>query len=111
MAERTVHVPLGDRAYDIVIGDALLDTAGARLKAKFPGRRFGIVTDTEVAREQLPRLIRSLDAAGIGHVEIVMPNGEATKSFARLGEVVDGLLAARLERGDLVIALGGGVIG
>ena len=109
--ERTVHVPLGERAYDIVIGEKLLETAGERLKRQFPGRRFGIVTDTEVARAQLPRLKRSLDAAGIGHAEIVLPNGEATKSFARLGEVVDALLAARLERGDLVIALGGGVIG
>ena len=107
----TVHVPLGDRAYDILIGPDLLDSAGERLKAQFPGRRFGIVTDTEVARAQLPRLRRSLDAAGIGYAEIVLPNGESTKSFARLGEVGEGLLAARLERGDLVIALGGGVIG
>jgi 3-dehydroquinate synthase len=107
----TVHVPLGDRAYDILIGADLLDSAGERLKAQFPGRRFGIVTDTEVARAQLPRLRRSLEAAGIGYAEIVLPNGESTKSFARLGEVVEGLLAARLERGDLVIALGGGVIG
>jgi 3-dehydroquinate synthase len=108
---RTVHVPLGERAYDILIGDGLLDGAGQRLGESFPGRRFGIVTDTEVATAQLPRLTRSLDAAGIGYATIVVPNGEATKSFARLGEVVDRLLAARLERGDLVIALGGGVIG
>jgi 3-dehydroquinate synthase len=111
MAERIVHVPLGERAYDIVIGDNLLDEAGVRLAKQFPGRRFGIVTDTEVAKAQLRRLRRSLDAAGIGYSEIVLPNGEATKSFARLGETVEGLLAAKLERGDLVIALGGGVIG
>ena len=54
--ERIVHVPLGERAYDIVIGERLLEGAGERLKAAFPGRRFGIVTDTEVARAQLPRL-------------------------------------------------------
>jgi 3-dehydroquinate synthase len=110
-AERIVPVPLGERAYDIVIGDGLLDGAGERLGAKFPGRRFGIVTDSEVAQSQLPRLRSSLAAAGIGYAEIVLPNGEATKSLARLGEVVDALLAAKLERGDLVIALGGGVIG
>jgi 3-dehydroquinate synthase len=109
--ERIVHVPLGERAYDIVVGDRLIDEAGPRLLQKFPGRRFGIVTDTEVAKAQLPRLTRSLDEAGVGYVRIVLPNGESTKSFARLGEVVDALLAARLERGDLVIALGGGVIG
>jgi 3-dehydroquinate synthase len=111
MNEQIVPVPLGARAYDIVIGDGLLDTAGARLKAAFPGRRFGIVTDTEVARAQLPRLIRSLESEGISFAEIVLPNGEATKSLARLGEAVEGLIAAKLERGDLVIALGGGVIG
>ncbi|MEQ1900726.1 MAG: 3-dehydroquinate synthase [Devosia sp.] len=107
----TVHVPLGERAYDILIGPGLLDTAGPRLKAMFPGRRFGIVTDTEVARAQLPRLLTSFDAAGLGHAQIIVPNGEASKSLARLGEVVEGLLAARLERGDIVVALGGGVIG
>jgi 3-dehydroquinate synthase len=107
----TVHVPLGERAYDILIGDDLLDTAGERLKALFPGRRFGIVTDTEVEREQLPRLARSLAAAGLAHATVTVPNGEASKSITRLGDVVEALLEARLERGDIVLALGGGVIG
>ena len=108
---RKVHVALGERAYDILIADDLIDTAGATLKARFPGRRFGIVTDSEVAREQLPRLRRSLEQAGLGFAEIVVPNGEATKSWNRLGEVMENILAARLERGDLILALGGGVIG
>jgi 3-dehydroquinate synthase len=112
MADPTiVHVPLGERAYDIVIGDQLLETAGERLRAMFPGRRFGIVTDSEVAVAQLPRLARSLDAAGLKHSAVVVPNGESTKSIARLNDVVEGLLEARLERGDIVLALGGGVIG
>lgn len=113
MAEiaHTVHVALGDRAYDILIGDRLLDDAGAILSERFPGRRYGIITDETVAQAQLPRLIASLDAAGLAHSEIVLPAGEATKSWAYLGQAVEGLLAARLERGDLVIALGGGVIG
>jgi len=106
-----VHVGLPERAYDIRIGHDLLDTAGTQLKALFPGRRFGIVTDQNVARAQLPRLIRSLDAAGLSHSQIIMPAGESTKSYARLEQVIEGLLAARLERRDLVIALGGGVIG
>jgi 3-dehydroquinate synthase len=106
-----VHVPLGARAYDILIGPGLLAGAGARLAAMFPGRRFGIVTDTEVEKAQLPRLLHGLDAAGLAHATIVVPQGEASKSIARLNEVVDGLLAARLERGDIVLALGGGVVG
>ena len=57
MTEPTrVHVPLRDRAYDILIGEDLLEGAGERLTAMFPGRRFGIVTDSEVAVAQLPRL-------------------------------------------------------
>jgi len=112
MAEPTkVHVALPGRAYDILVGPGLIDEAGARLAAMFPGRRFGIVTDSEVAQAQLPRLTASLDRAGLGYSSIVLPNGESTKSFARLGEVVEAILEARLERGDLIIALGGGVIG
>jgi 3-dehydroquinate synthase len=109
--DHTVHVALGDRAYDILIGARLLDDAGAILAERFPGRRYGIITDETVAVAQLPRLLASLDAAGLVHSEIVLPAGEATKSWAYLGQAVEGLLAARLERGDLVIALGGGVIG
>jgi 3-dehydroquinate synthase len=107
----TVHVALGARAYDILIGDRLIDEAGKILAERFPGRRYGIVTDDNVARAQLPRLLASLDTAGLSHSEIVLPAGEATKSWGLLGQAVEGILAARLERGDLVIALGGGVIG
>ena len=108
---KIVRVPLGERAYDIVIGPGLLETAGERLGTMFPGRRFGIVTDSEVAKAQLPRLTRSLDAAGLRHSAVIVPSGESSKSIGRLNEVVEGLLEARLERGDIVLALGGGVIG
>ncbi len=107
----TVHVPLGERAYDILIGPDLIDSAGERLQALFPGRRFGIVTDTQVAKAQLPRLRTSLAASGLAASEIVVPAGESSKSFARLEAVVAGILDARLERGDIILALGGGVIG
>jgi 3-dehydroquinate synthase len=110
-ATRTVHVPLGLRAYDIVIGKGLLESAGERLATMFPACRFGIVTDSEVARDQLPRLVRSLDLAGLDHALVTVPSGEASKSIGRLNEVVEGLLDARLERGDIVLALGGGVVG
>ncbi|MDB5472906.1 MAG: 3-dehydroquinate synthase [Devosia sp.] len=109
--EHQVHVALGERAYDILIGPGLIDAAGAILAEKFPGRRYGIITDDHVAAAQLPRLLAALDAAGLSHSEIILPAGEASKSWAVLGQAVEGLLAARLERGDLVIALGGGVIG
>lgn len=109
--EHKVHVALGERAYDILIGPHLIAEAGAILAERFPGRRYGIVTDDNVARAQLPRLVAGLDAAGLKYDVITVPAGEGTKNFAMLEKVVEGLLAARLERGDLVIALGGGVIG
>ena len=107
----TVRVPLGERAYDIVIAPDAIESAGVRLSAMFPGARFGIVTDRNVAQAQLPRLLASLDAAGLERTEIVLPAGEATKSWTHLQEAVDAVLAARLERNDILIALGGGVIG
>src|SRR5690606_6219988 len=109
--DHTVHVALGERAYDILIGPRLIDDAGAILGERFPGRRYGIVTDETVAKAQLPRLTAGLEAVGLFYDVIMLPAGEATKSYAMLEKVVEGLLAARLERGDLVIALGGGVIG
>jgi len=106
-----VSVSLGARSYDILIGPGLIAAAGEKIAALRPGARVGVVTDANVAQSQLPLLLASLDAAGIGHAVITVPAGEATKSYEKLQEVVDGVLAARLERNDLVIALGGGVIG
>ena len=107
----TVRVDLGARGYDIVIGPHVLDAAGDRIAAIAPGARCAIVTDETVAALHLPALRARLAEAGIDTAAIVMPPGEATKSFGRLEEAVGGILDARLERGDLVVALGGGVIG
>ena len=109
--EQIVRVGLGDRAYDIVIGHGLIADAGARIAAAFPGVRVAIVTDKNVAGHHLASLQASLGAAGIAHAAVVMEPGERTKSFDALQHVVDAVLAARLERGDLVVAFGGGVIG
>jgi 3-dehydroquinate synthase len=110
-ADTIVRVELAERSYDIVIGNGLIDRSGGEIAARLPGSRLAIVTDENLAAAQLGRLTRSLDAAGMGYTPIVLPAGEKTKSFAALQEVVDRVLAARLERGDAVLALGGGVIG
>lgn len=106
-----VEVGLGERTYDILIGSGLVARAGAEISARLPGIRVAIVTDKNVAAAHLDALTASLDKAGIASTAVVLPAGEKTKSFAHLQEVVDGVLAARLERGDAVLALGGGVIG
>ncbi len=111
MSDQTVTVRLGDRTYDILIAAGLVARAGSEIAARLPGVRAAVVTDTNLAASHLKSLLASLDASGIGSTTITLPPGEKTKSFASLQTVVDGVLASRLERGDVVIALGGGVVG
>jgi 3-dehydroquinate synthase len=111
MSMETVAVRLGDRTYDILIGAGLVARAGEEISQRLPGVRTAIVTDANVAAAHLEPLVASLDKSGIASTVIALPPGEKTKSFDALQTVVDGILAARLERGDAVIALGGGVIG
>ncbi|NGX97707.1 MAG: 3-dehydroquinate synthase [Candidatus Afipia apatlaquensis] len=107
----TVGVALGDRAYDIVIGRDVLPSLGHRIAALRPGARAAIVTDRTVAKHWLGKTEAALADAGIASSRIVVGEGEASKSYAVLQEVSEGLIAAKIERNDLVIALGGGVIG
>jgi 3-dehydroquinate synthase len=106
---RPVAVALGDRSYEVLIGRGLLARAGETLMERFGAARCAVVTDENVAAQHLPALLASLGDRARG--SIVLTPGEQTKNFARLGEVCDRLLALGVERGDLVIALGGGVIG
>ena len=110
-APTRVPVALGDRSYDILIGPGLIVDAGRRLAERFPGRAVAIVTDETVGGLHAPALEASLAAAGLRPIRITVPAGEATKRFAMLERVVDEVLAARLERRDIVLALGGGVVG
>src|SRR5215468_6915724 len=106
-----VEVALGDRAYDIVIGRDLLGSLGARVAALRPGARTAIVTDRNVAKHWLDKTEASLAQAGIATSRIVVEEGEGSKSYAGLERVSEALIAAKIERNDLVIALGGGVVG
>mgnify|MGYP006272121283 CR=1 FL=1 len=108
---QTVHVGLGDRAYDILIGPGLLAEAGARIAPLLPRPRVAVVTDETVAALHLPALREGLAAAGVSAEAVVVPPGEGSKSMARLAEVVERLLALEVERDDLILAFGGGVIG
>lgn len=107
----TVDVALGDRAYDIVIGRDVLGTLGERIARLRPGARTAIVTDRTVAQHWLAQAEAVLDKAGIAHQRIVVGEGESSKTYAGLEQVAEALIAAKIERNDLVIALGGGVVG
>jgi 3-dehydroquinate synthase len=106
-----VPVALGARAYDIVIGRGLLGSLGARIKALRPGARTAIVTDKTVAEKHLAAAEASLKDAGIDSSTIIVAPGEGSKNFATFGGVCEDIVAARIERGDIIVALGGGVIG
>jgi len=106
----TVKVALGPRAYDIVIGRGLLASLGRRLQALKPGAKAAIVTDANVEKLLLAAAQSGL-AADVPATHISVPPGEGSKSFAMFERVCEALIAAKLERGDVVVALGGGVVG
>jgi 3-dehydroquinate synthase len=106
----TIPVALGTRSYDVVIEAGVLARAAAWLKPLSRGRRMAIVTDENVL-PHLATLQASLSAAGVESDAIVLPPGEGTKSWAMLEQLTDRLLELGIERGDHVVALGGGVIG
>jgi 3-dehydroquinate synthase len=106
-----VNVPLGERGYDIAIGRGLIADLGRRIAALRPGAAVAIVSDEIVAARYLAPAETALRAAGVRASRVVVPAGEASKSWRVLENVCEQLLAARIERGDLVVALGGGVVG
>ena len=107
----TVHVNLGDRSYDVLVGEGLLASAGDHIKPLMKLDRTVIVTDENVAPLHLETLQRSLELAGISSDVVILPPGDGTKSFAHLQTLIDTLLSHRIERSSSLIALGGGMIG
>ena len=107
----TVHVPLGDRAYDVRIGSDLLGRAGAEIAPLLARPRVAVVTDAHVAELHLKTVEDALAAEGIASVALTLPAGEATKGWPQFERTVEWLLEQKIERRDVVIALGGGVIG
>ncbi|MGR3289688.1 MAG: 3-dehydroquinate synthase, partial [Paracoccaceae bacterium] len=107
----TVHVALGERAYDVKIDLGLLARAGAEIAPFLSRTKVAVVTDDNVAKLHLQALRLGLSDAGIDMVSLVLPAGEQTKAWAYLSQTVDWLLEQKVERNDVVIAFGGGVIG
>ncbi|RCL00874.1 MAG: 3-dehydroquinate synthase [Candidatus Tokpelaia sp. JSC189] len=111
MKTETVTVNLNKRSYDIVIGPKLINKATKIIASHLPSTRLAIVTDANVSAIYLPTFQESLAEYDIGIIPVVVDAGEKSKSFPVLETVIDSILAAKLERGDTIIALGGGVIG
>jgi 3-dehydroquinate synthase len=107
----SVAVSLGARSYDIAIGRGLLASLGARIAKLRPRSKAVIVTDENVARLHLAAAEAALAHAGVATHRVVVPPGEASKSYRVFEQVCEAVIASRIERDDLIIALGGGVIG
>lgn len=106
-----LRVELGPRSYDILVGPGLLHQAGRAILPLMRGRQAVIITDQVVARHHLVALRDSLADVGIAERAIILPQGEGTKDLAHFGRLVDDILAGGIERGTMLVALGGGVIG
>jgi 3-dehydroquinate synthase len=109
--ERQVVVQLGQRAYTIHVGAGVLETLGARMSALGLGKRVAIVTNPNVSRLYGERVRRSLERAGFSSITVEIPDGEEHKNLAWVAFVYERLIEARLERGSVIVALGGGVVG
>ena len=108
---RTVVVGLGERSYEVLVGPDLLDGAGARIAPFLKRKRLAVVSDETVWALHGARLNASLEHAGLAVTPVIVAPGEQTKSFEGLADVIDRLLALELDRGDVVVAFGGGVVG
>ena len=108
---QTVHVDLGERSYDVEIGPNLLAQAGARIAPLLHRPKVAVVTDQNVGALHLDTLRDGLASAGIDMTSLTLPAGESTKSWPHFERTVEWLLAEKVERRDVVVAFGGGVIG
>ena len=107
----SLRVALAERTYAVLIGPQLTARAADLIGERLGAARCAIVTDENVAACHLQGLAAALGARGLLAGTKILPPGEGSKSFAVLQDLCESLLAMRLERGDLVLALGGGVIG
>ncbi|MCG7519530.1 3-dehydroquinate synthase [Ruegeria sp. Ofav3-42] len=108
---QTVHVELGERSYDVEIGPDLLAQSGSLIAPLLHRPKVAVLTDENVAKLHLETLRDGLAAAGIEMTSLALPAGESTKSWPHFERAVEWLLAEKIERRDVVVALGGGVIG
>jgi 3-dehydroquinate synthase len=108
---QSLTVALAERTYDVVIGHGLIDEAAAHISPLLARPMVAVVADRTVFDLHGPRLVGALESAGVTVHVLTVAAGEASKSFETLADLCDRLLALGLERGDLIIAFGGGVIG
>ena len=107
----TVRVDLGERSYDVIVGEGLLAEAGRHIAPVLKQDRVFVISDENVAPLHLEILERSLADDGIRCESLVVPAGDQAKDFIHLQKLIDELLSRRIERSSTIIALGGGAVG
>jgi 3-dehydroquinate synthase len=106
-----ITVGIEGRPYDVMIGQGLIAAAGELLKPYTRNQRVLLVTDANVSQHVLPAFVAALGKAGLSYAAHHLPSGEGAKNWAELERLVDWLLSEHVERGDHIVALGGGVVG
>src|SRR5262244_3103521 len=106
-----LRVELGDRGYEVLVGPRLIENAGLQIQPLLRRRQVVIVSDETVAPHYLPQLHDSLSEAGIVHHTVLLPPGEETKDLDHFGQLAEEILGFGIERGTMLVALGGGVVG
>ena len=108
---RTVEVHLGERSYPIHLGAGTLAGAGDAIARHTKATHAAVVTVSGVGRRYAGTLLRSLRQAGLRTTRIEVPDGDAAKTLRQAARLYDRLLAGGADRGSVVVALGGGVVG
>jgi 3-dehydroquinate synthase len=111
MAMRVVEVPLGDRAYEIRIGAGVLSACGRELADCVSGRKLLLISDDRVGALYGERVAAALRSVGATVATTTFPTGEASKTLATVERLCRAAVSAGLDRGSLIVALGGGVPG
>ena len=107
----TLTIALGERSYPIIIEAGCLERIGNHLAASGKGRKYAVISDSQVAAIHGQRLMGCLDKAGLGAELLVFPQGEASKNLNTIGDLAGRLATLGYDRHDALIALGGGVTG
>lgn len=111
MPEITVEIPVNETSYTLKIEKQLLNKAGKEIAQIFNGSKIMVVTDETVHGYYGETVLNQLKAVGYDVQCIVLPPGEQTKTFSSMPDIYSQLIESGLTRSDLIIALGGGVVG
>ena len=106
-----VNVDLGSRSYEVRIGQGLIGQAGRQIAPLLHRRKVAVITDDTVAAKHLMDLAKAFETEGITMTALTIPPGEASKGWEQFARCVEWLLEQKIERRDVVVAFGGGVVG